>query len=144
MLTRRSALLIPCLLAVSACQPRMLDVRISGTAHAIQISARRASGLFGLFSSPAPMAKVSVTVWISGPQETVWEIASAHPCQPNVFRLQYGIVPAGFEQSVPPQRLSAGVVYSVWVEGCVFSSPGPGYFEIIGGRVRRLSWQDVS
>jgi len=72
----------------------------------------------------------------------VWQIGS-NACQPNLTRLQYGIVPEGFNEETPAQPLSPGVIYSVWIEGCAYlNSPGGAFFNISDNRVRRVDSEE--
>lgn len=141
-LTRRTALLAPGLLALSACQPPSLLVEVSGSPRAIRFSARRGEGPFGLFSRPAPIGAAAVRRWPwprAYAENIVWEIR-ANSCELDLTTLQYGVVPASFEQTTPAQSLAANDVYAVEIQGCAYTnSPGVAFFKISNDGVHNLS-----
>jgi hypothetical protein len=126
MLTRRNALLAPGLLALVGCQPPSLRVEVSGSPGAIGFSASRGEGPFGLVPRPAPIGRASIQQWPGHYLKSkVWEIVEVGGCQPNLTRIQYGVVPAGFEETTPAQPILPDRIYLADIEGCAFTnSPG--------------------
>mgnify|MGYP003597777362 CR=1 FL=1 len=127
MINRRSLLVLPGALALTACMPGALEIEVSGTSSAIDIAAFRRDGPFELFRSGAAIG--SAVIWRDdlGPQDPLWQLESSD-CENWVRKLRYQ----------PPQPLSAGVIYSVGVEDCGPSGGGGAQFRIVGDRVQQF------
>jgi hypothetical protein len=135
MLTRRNALLVPALAAVSACQRPTLYTCMTGPADAAWVSAYADDRWYGQLLGPVPLAHVVVQI-NAGARESVWEIACPQTGSESVRRVQYGILPPNFTQIVVPRALSEDESYVLTVTSRDYNE-GVMTFAISNGRVVR-------
>ncbi len=139
MINRRSLLVLPSALTVTACLPRALEVTVSGTAAAIEIAAFTRDGPFELFRSSTKIASLTVRRKDDAdPEAPLWRVQAREWCQNAVHRLQYGVLPSGFELISAAAPLTEGVDYSLAVEECGPSGGGGAYFRLVDGNVQQF------
>jgi len=57
------------------------------------------------------------TAWVAFDGETIWHVEAEGDDCIEVRRLQYGVVPAGFVETVPQRPLTADAAYSFGATG---------------------------
>jgi hypothetical protein len=135
--------LAPAAAALSACQPRALEVTVSGTAGAIQIEAWAHEGFLEMMRSRVAIASLSVfeadASFAQISAHPLWRIEAASRAI-QVHQIRYGLNPRGFNQVAPPRSLTENVRYGVGLEECGgYVRSGGADFQIVNGRVELLS-----
>lgn len=145
----RHLFLIPLLVLLAGCSPRMLDVGVAGTVDKVHFTISLPRDLFEFRIKPTDVRQVEVRDWsllynqpVAGqPQPQVWLI-EAPSCHPSLTDVRYGATPAGFVETVPAQPLREGGAYMVGIEGCHhLHHMGIATFRIVRGRAVEIRWR---
>ena len=149
MKARRQLFLLSLLMFLAGCQPRMLDVGVTGMINDVLFTISLPRDLFEFSLKPTDVRQVEVRDWsllaehprTPQPQPQVWLIES-DSCQRSLTRVRYGAAPRGFAVTTPAQPLREGGSYMVGIEGCHrLHNMGIATFRIVRGRAVEIVWQ---